>query len=93
VRFWSRDGSEDATLDMLRAGRLDDIDAVEPSPVEFEAHLDRDLTRSRRHLRQVVEGYNEREWRREHRQPDDDLWRAAAAVCALEDARGATSPS
>lgn len=28
-------------------------------------------------LRQVVAGYN-----REHRQPDNDLWRAAAAVCA-----------
>jgi hypothetical protein len=87
VRFWSRTSrAESSTIDLLGSGRVEEIDVPEPTPSEFDAQLQRDLTRSRRHLREAVARFDDRDWRREHRPPEEHLWRAAAALCAIEDA-------
>lgn len=87
VRFWSAAAGTDVQgVERLAAGDVAALDIVSPTHEEFAAQVDRDLERSRAHLRQVVDGYWERDWRREHRQGEEDLWRAAAAICALEDA-------
>ncbi len=45
---------------------------------------------SRRHLRAVLYGYWDHDWRRQHKShdesPEDHLWRAATAVSDISDA-------
>lgn len=85
ARFWSAAAGLDAdTVERLGSGALADAEVVAPNQSEFAAQVQRDLARSRDHLRQVVEGYGEPAWRQQHRPPEDHLWRAAAALCAIE---------
>ena len=61
---------------------------VEMGEVELEA--------SRRHLRDVLDRYVDRDWRRAHNgydeSPEDHLWRAAQAVTDLLDALDGEDP-
>jgi hypothetical protein len=87
VRFWSAAaGLDEVTVERLGAGALAGVEVVAPSQSEFPTQVQRDLERSHDHLRKVVDGYWEREWRQQHRPPEDHLWRAAAALCAIEKA-------
>jgi hypothetical protein len=91
VRYWSADaGLDDTVIDALRTRRLDRLDVVEPTASELIGQLQAELLVSRAHLRTVVERYWDRDWRRENKgydeSPEDNLWRAAAAVSEMQDA-------
>jgi len=93
VRFWTAaSGLDEVVIDRLWRGDLDGPDVVEPEDDQLRSVLREDLESARVHLRTVLDRYWDREWRREHRPPEDHLWRAAEAVSALEaavsDARG-----
>ena len=69
--------------------RLDHLSVVEPSIDDLADQLREELAVSRRHLRAVLDGYWDRDWRREHtgdESPEDHLWRAATAVAEICDA-------
>ena len=87
VRVWSAsDGVATDVLENLRAGEGTN-GVVEPTDADLAAQLHVDLERARQHLGVIVARYWDREWRQEHRpQPEDHLWRAAAAVCSLDEA-------
>jgi len=84
VRFWSAvDGLNTTAIDALASRRLDHLSVVEPSIDDLADQLREELAVSRRHLRAVLDGYWDRDWRREHtgdESPEDHLWRAATAV-------------
>lgn len=91
VLYWSAGaGLDDTVIDALRTRRLDRLEVVEPTASELARQLHAELPVSRRHLRTVVDRYWDRDWRREHQSydesPEDHLWRAAAAVCEIQDA-------
>lgn len=91
VRFWAADtGLDQDVIAALRDRRLDRLTIVEPSPEELANQLDVELALSRRHLRQVLDQYWDRDWRRGHKgydeTPEDHLWRAAQAVTEISDA-------
>jgi hypothetical protein len=90
VRFWSaQDGTDDSVLHAVRTRRLDGLDVVEPTEADLRAQLEVELAASHRHLRTVLAGYWDREWRGAHRDaggPEDHLWRAATAVADIHDA-------
>ncbi len=85
ARFWSAKTGLDRTVtEALQSGRLDRIPVVEPSREALAEQLHEELEVSRRHLRTVLDGYWNREWRQHHKgydeSPEDHLWRAASAV-------------
>jgi hypothetical protein len=91
VRFWSASsGLDDSVVDALRSRRLERVEVVQPSPPQLIRQLRRELPFSRRHLRETVARYWDRDWRREHKgfdaSPEDHLWRASAAVSQILDA-------
>ncbi len=91
VRFWSaNDGLDDTVIGALRTRRLDGLDIAEPTADALAHQLREELTVSRRHLREVIDDYWDRDWRRDHKgydeTPEDHLWRAAAAVSQMQDA-------
>ncbi len=91
ARFWSATGGLDTTvIEALRSRRLDQLTVVQPSPDEFAEQLREELVMSRRHLRAVLDGYWDHDWRRQHKShdesPEDHLWRAATAVSDISDA-------
>ena len=91
VRFWSAPHGLDPTvIEALRSRSLDRLAVVEPSPGELAAQLREELVLSRRHLREVLDAYWDRDWRRRHKSydesPEDHLWRAAIAVSEITDA-------
>jgi hypothetical protein len=91
VRFWSASaGLEVGVIDALRARTLEHLDLVEPELDALVAQLQEELTFSRRHLRDLLEHYWDRGWRRTHQgydaSPEDHLWRAATAVSDMQDA-------
>lgn len=91
VRFWTAtDGLDEAVIEALGAPGRTVLPAVEPSPVELVAQLHREIEVSRRHLRAVLDGYWDRDWRRKHKgydeSPEVHLWRAALAVEDMQDA-------
>jgi len=91
VRFWSaRDGVDTAAIDALQSRLLDGPSIVEPSVDELAELLREELAVSRRHLRSVLDGYWDRDWRRDQKghdeSPEDHLWRAATAVEDMLDA-------
>jgi hypothetical protein len=97
ARFWSAEGGLDSSaIDALRSRRLDRLDVIEPSDDELAGQLRQELAVSREHLRSVLEGYWDRDWRKNHKgydeSPQDHLWRAASAVTdildALDDLKG-----
>lgn len=85
TRFWTAStGLDTEVFDALRSRRLDRVVVVEPSAQELVVQLRDELTVSRRHLRNVLDSYWDRDWRQEHKgydeSPEDHLWRAATAV-------------
>lgn len=53
----ARDGTDHATIDALRARRLDTLAIDEPTDGELTAEMPHELERSRRHLRAILESY------------------------------------
>jgi hypothetical protein len=91
VRFWSdSDGLDQEVVSALRDRRLDRLPIVEPTEAAFAEQLREELQVSRRHLREMLDRYWDRDWRREHKgydeSPEDHLWRAAQAVTEIGDA-------
>lgn len=84
VRFWSAGAGTDAeAVERLAGGDIAALDDASPAAEASAAQVECDLARSPAAFgRRVLE----RDWRREHRQGVEHLWRAAAALCALEDA-------
>jgi hypothetical protein len=88
VRFWSADtGIDEAVIEALRSRRLDRLPVVQPSATELTDQLRHELKLSQRHLQAVLDGYWDRDWRREHtgfgEKPEHHLWRAATAVTEI----------
>ena len=97
ARFWTdAEGLDDAVIEALRERRFDGLAIVEPDDAEWAAQLEVELEASRRHLRDVLERYGDRDWRRAHNgydeSPEDHLWRAAQAVTDLLDALDGADP-
>ena len=93
VKFWSVDsGLDSSAIEALRSRRLERLAVVEPSDDELTTQLRAELAVSREHLRSVLGGYWDRDWRRRHKgydeAPEDHLWRAATAVAEMLDAVG-----
>ncbi len=91
VRFWSADvGLDEGVIAALRDRRMERVEVVEPALDAFAEQLAEELAVSRRHLRGVLEGYWDRDWRRRHKgydeSPEDHLWRAAMAFSGMQDA-------
>jgi hypothetical protein len=91
VRFWSaRAGLNPGVIDALGSRRFELLEVVEPTLEVLVLQLRVELTESRRHLREVLDGYWKQDWRREHKGYDhpreDHLWRAATAVSEMNDA-------
>jgi hypothetical protein len=91
VRYWSADtGIDEAVIEALRSGRLDRLPVVQPSATELTDQLRHELRLSWRHLQAVLDGYWDRDWRREHSRfggsSEDHLWWAATAVTEIHDA-------
>lgn len=91
LRFWSADGGLDASvIEALRARRVDALAIVEPREDDLIEQLRVELEVSRRYLREMLDHYWDREWRRDHKgydeSPEDHLWRAATAVSEITDA-------
>lgn len=90
VRFWTASTGVDHTvIDALRKAHRG-LNAVEPSRERLAGQLRSEQQVSRRHLRQTLDQYWDRDWRRGHKgygeTPEDHLWRAAAAVSEIQDA-------
>lgn len=97
VRFWADgDGLDGSVIEALRERRLDGLAIVEPDAAEWTAQLEVELDASRRHLRDVLDHYGDRDWRRAHtgydESPEDHLWRAGQAVTDLLDALDGKNP-
>lgn len=90
ARFWSAGGGLDPTvIEALRERRLDHLEVVAPTPEALADQLRTELVVSRAHLRQVLDRYEDVEWRHRGRRgepPEDHLWRAAEAVSGMLDA-------
>ncbi len=91
MRFWSASaGLDTVAIEALRARHLDRLAVVEPSPQALADQLREELAVSWAHLRKVLSGYWDREWRRDHKgydeSPEDHLWRAATAVSEIQHA-------
>jgi hypothetical protein len=89
VRFWSHTGTETAALDALEDRRLDALTVVAPSCADaLSQQLLTEHEAARQHLRDVVDRYDNREWRREHSgrglHPDDHLWCAAKGLLDVD---------
>lgn len=91
VRFWSaRNGLDSGVIEALRSRRLERLTTVEPSVEQLTEQLREELAVSRRHLREMLARYWDRDWRCEQKgydeSPEDHLWRAATAVTEITDA-------
>lgn len=93
ARFWTADGGLDGeAIEALRSRRLDRLEVIEPSAEQLAKQLRKELQISRDHLRTVLDGYWDRDWRKRHKGYDesleDHLWRAATAVSEMLDVLG-----
>jgi hypothetical protein len=91
VRFWTaHTGAEVHLIDGPRSSGAEVGGVVAPSAEALATQLRTELTVSRRHLRETLAAYWDREWRRQHSgygtSPQDHLWRAASAVGEMQDA-------
>jgi hypothetical protein len=91
ARVWTGEGGlDEQVIQALESRRFEGFAVVEPTAAQLEGQVRSDLTISRRHLRRVLDGYWEHEWRHAHKgydeSPEDHLWRAAVAVADMEDA-------
>ena len=93
VRFWTANhGLAVAVVDSLAAGQTDQLPITEPTDHQqlvTQLRAERDV--SRRQLAHVIDGFYDRDWRRQHQHegvfPQDHLWWAAAGFLELDDAR------
>lgn len=68
LRFWSAEGGlDEEVIEALRQRRLEGLAIFEPSDEELAGQLEIELEYCRRHLRQVLDGYWEYDWRRDHK--------------------------
>jgi hypothetical protein len=91
VRFWdAAHGLDNSVIEALRSCDQSRVDAVVPTDSELIDQLRVELVAARQHLKSVLEGYWERDWRRAHKgydeTPEDHLWRAATAFAEIDDA-------
>jgi hypothetical protein len=92
VCFWSATaGSDQGTFAALTAGRVDELDFVEPADSEQlidQLRLERNV--GRHHLTEIVDRFYDRDWRREHTgdgvYPADHLWWATCGYLDLDNA-------
>ncbi|MBP2372016.1 DUF7711 family protein [Pseudonocardia parietis] len=68
----------------------DAVPVLEPSVPEWHAQLYEERALARRHLREVIDRYHDRDWRAAHKglgvDPEDHLWRAAQGLREMDDA-------
>lgn len=90
VRFWSRDGADDAVLNALAERRFGELPGQEPDEEARREQLGAELETALGHLRSVHGSYWDSGWRREHRgyerKPEDELWDAVDGYLQLRDA-------
>jgi hypothetical protein len=91
ARFWSADhGTHTDVLDLLRERKPDRLSIIDAPTDDLVQQLLEELSASRHHLRRILDGYWEPDWRRDHKRfdesPEDHLWRAAQAVSEIEQA-------
>lgn len=87
AKIWTAEGgtNEDA-IQAIAESRLADLLIEEPSDELFAQQMLTELFVSRFHLRSVLAGFFDRDWRRQHRGIEDEtLWRAAQGLCDIED--------
>ncbi len=88
VRFWSHAGTDTATLDALAGRRVDSLTMAMPSDAEaLHEQLVVEHAAARQHLRDVVDRYDDQEWRRDSGfglHADDHLWSAARGLLDLD---------
>jgi hypothetical protein len=87
IRTWTAaSGLDDTTIERLRSGR--GLDIVEPGNADLRSQLTRERQVSHVHLRAIVDGYWEPQWRSRHPgdEAEDHLWRATAALVEIDDA-------
>lgn len=90
VRFWSAGGGlEIEVIEALQRGDAAALPLVEPADHELAEQLQAELEASRRHLREVLDHFEDREPSRPRIDADDSpadrLWRAAEGVREIED--------
>jgi hypothetical protein len=92
VRFWSRQGPDEAVLGALAERRLDDLPRLTPSPQAEREQSAVELATALGRLRAVHASYWDHDWRREHRglgrYPEHHLWEAVQGYLDLHDAAG-----
>jgi hypothetical protein len=91
ARVWTSGGPDRDLIDRLRGGELLPTDiSMRPDDATLAAQLETELAQCQQHLATVLDGYHDRDWRRDHTgfgvHPEDHLWRAAQAVRELSDA-------
>jgi hypothetical protein len=90
VRFWSRDGADEAVLTALAERRFGDVARQEPDEEAGGEQLGAELETALSHLRSVHASYWDRDWQREHRSynrnPEDELWDAVDGYLELRNA-------
>lgn len=86
ARFWSAgNGTDEELIEALRAQRPATV--VEPIQAQLVEQLGIELPAAKAHLRSILNGYWDNDWRRANRHdtsPEDQLWRAATAVTEIE---------
>jgi hypothetical protein len=90
VRFWSREGPDEAVLQALAERRFDDLARLAPSSQAEWEQLAEELAAALTRLRAVHSSYWDHDWRREHRglgrYPEHYLWEAVQGYLDLYDA-------
>ena len=90
ARIWTAAaGLDEVVIAALRSGT--DPGLVEPTGDDLRVQLRAEREASHAHLRQILDDYWERDWRRRHRgeEAEDHLWRAAAGLVEIDDALAA----
>jgi hypothetical protein len=92
VRFWSREGPDEAVLRALAERRVGDLARLATSPQAGGEQLAEELAAALSRLRAVHASYWDHDWRREHRgfgrYPEHHLWEAVRGYLDLYDAAG-----
>lgn len=96
TRFWSaKEGLQQDVIEAFSQRDASGLGVVEPSDSEFRVQLRAELAVSWRHLRYVLDQYDQQPWRNRKRYypSEDPLWRAAEGVREIEDALAALNGS
>jgi hypothetical protein len=90
LRIWSPGGADTAALEALAGRAADSLRLPSPDPRQEDEQLAFELEASLGYLRQIRDGYWERDWRAEHRgsgiYPENHLWDAVHGYLDLRDA-------